>query len=409
MAPAELVVGESAGPALGVVDHGDLEQWAVGKGALGDLGDEGDVVGDLRRDPAADVADDDRVAEPEAEDVHGVDPRVEAGDDEEAQVGEDDGALVTASRGEGTVTGQCLLHAAPFARVGRFWLGAHNESMMQAGSVEQRALAAACAVAAERGVPCGQAAVINAGSNVLVHLAPAPVVARVMSGTVVLHGDPECWLSREVAVLDYLAPTGIAVAPSPLIGSGPYRHDGLWMIFCELVEHRGQADLSDGAEMLGRTLRKLHDELSAFPGDLPSFTDLHDRIERLLRLLRPSRDLSAERIEALEARLLALGEPVFAAPLPAQALHGDTSLFNLLRRTSGGLVWNDFEDVLRGPVHWDVAGFLISLELRGADPDFVATALDAYGGVDQRELAPFAAAHDVYDEIWQLYDVQRRS
>lgn len=277
------------------------------------------------------------------------------------------------------------------------------------GSVEQRALAAACAVAAEQGVPCGQAAVINAGSNVLVHLRPSPVVARVMSGTVVLHEDPERWLSREVAVLSFLAPSGIAVAPSPLIGSGPYQRDGLWMTFCELVEHRGQADLSDGAEVLGGALRQLHDELSAFPGDLPGFAELQARITRLLRLLRPSADLTAERIESLEASLLALGESVFAAPLPAQPLHGDTSLFNLLRRTSGRLVWNDFEDVLRGPVHWDVAGFLISLELRGADPDFVARALDAYGRIDQHELAPFAAAHDVYDDVWRHYDAQRRA
>lgn len=280
---------------------------------------------------------------------------------------------------------------------------------MAAGSVEQRALAAACAVAAEHGVACGQPTVINAGSNVLVHLKPSPVVARVMSGTVVLHEEPERWLSREVAVLSFLAPSGIAVAPSPLIDPGPYQLDGLWMTFCEFVEHRGQADLGDGAEVLGGALRELHDELAAYPGDLPGFGDLQARITRLLRLLRPSADLSAERIESLATRLRALGEPVFAAPLPTQALHGDTSLFNLLRRASGGLVWNDFEDALRGPVHWDLAGFLVSLGLRGADPAFVARALAAYGGIDQRELAPFTAAHAVYDEIWQHYDAQRRA
>lgn len=281
--------------------------------------------------------------------------------------------------------------------------------MMEPGSVEQRALAAACAVAAEHGVPCAEAAVLSAGSNVLVQLEPSPLVARVMSGTVVLHEDPERWLDREVAVLSFLAPSGIAVAPSPLIEPGPYRRDGLWMTFCELIEHNGQADLGDGAEVLGRALRQLHDELYDFPGDLPGFTDLRARIERLLRLLRPSPGLSAERIESLEARLLSLDEAVFAAPPPAQPLHGDASLFNLLRRTSGRLVWNDFEDVLRGPVHWDVAGFLIGLELCGADPAFVAAALDAYGGIDQRELAPFAAAHAVYDEIWRHYDAQRRA
>ena len=41
-----------------MVDHGDLEEWAVWQDALGELADEGDVVDHLRRDPPADVAHD---------------------------------------------------------------------------------------------------------------------------------------------------------------------------------------------------------------------------------------------------------------------------------------------------------------------------------------------------------------
>jgi aminoglycoside phosphotransferase (APT) family kinase protein len=277
---------------------------------------------------------------------------------------------------------------------------------MEPGLIEQRALLAACAVAGEIGVSCEQATVAYSGSNVLVHLRPSPVVARVMTGTAVLHEDPEAWLRREVSVLSFLAPSRLAVAPSPLIPAGPYQADGLWMTFWEWLEHRG-SELSDGAEQLGRALRELHDELSAFPGELAGFGDLQQDIDRLLRQLRPASTLTSERIDSLRARLFALGDSVFGAPLPAQALHGDASLSNLLS-ASERLVWNDFEDTFRGPVHWDLAGYLISLEARGADPVFVARALDAYGGVERRELAPFTAAHDVYDEIWGLYDAQRR-
>jgi hypothetical protein len=280
---------------------------------------------------------------------------------------------------------------------------------MEAGSIEQQALAAACAVAADHDLLCGQAVVINSASNVLVHLRPSPVIARVMTGTVVMHEDPERWLTHEVGVLSFLAPSGIAVAPSSLIGPGPYQRGGLWMTLWESVEHRRQYDLYDDAERLGGALRDLHDELSAFSGELPTLVDLQHDIERLLRQLRPTAVVSAQRIESLEARLLALSETVFGAPWPAQALHGDASLSNLLRGTSGRLVWNDFEDTFRGPVHWDLAGYVISLEARGADSAFVARALDAYGRIDTRELAPFAAAHDVYDEIWRLYDTQRRA
>ena len=178
------------------------------------------------------------------------------------------------------------------------------------------------------------------------------------------------------------------------------------MTFWGWMAHRG-SELGDDAERLGRALRELHDELSAFSGELAGFGDLQQDVDRLLQQLRPTAALTSQRIDSLRARLFALSETVFGAPLPVQALHGDASLSNLLW-ASGRLVWNDFEDTFRGPVHWDVAGYLISLEARGADPAFVARALDAYGWGDEQELAPFTAAHNVYDEIWQLYDAQRR-
>jgi hypothetical protein len=73
---AKGVVGERPGSAVSVMDHGDLEQRAVGHDALDDLADEGDVVGHLRGYPPPDVADDDRVAECEAEEMRRVDARV---------------------------------------------------------------------------------------------------------------------------------------------------------------------------------------------------------------------------------------------------------------------------------------------------------------------------------------------
>lgn len=195
--------------------------------------------------------------------------------------------------------------------------------------IEQRALAAARAVAAEHGVACEGAEVLSAGSNVLVHLRPSSVVARVMTGTVVLHDDPERWLRREVGVTEFLAPTGLAVRPSRLIAPGPFERDGLWMTFTEFVEHGGAVGLkraggdggrsdeadgvsADDAERFGGALRELHDALAPYDGDLAGFADLHGDIDRLRRALRPSPELSAERIDSLGERLGALGETVFA-------------------------------------------------------------------------------------------------
>jgi aminoglycoside phosphotransferase (APT) family kinase protein len=278
-------------------------------------------------------------------------------------------------------------------------------------TIEERALAAARAVAAERGVACERAEVLNAGSNVLVHLRPSPVVARVMTGTVVLHDDPERWLRREVGVTAFLAPAGLAVRPSPLIAPGPFERDELWMTFVEFVEgggHHEQLGSGDDAECFGQALGELHEALAPYDGDLAGFADLGRDIERLRRALRPSAELSAERIDSLGERLVALRETLFAASLPVQALHGDASIGNLLR-TPGGLLWNDFEDAFRGPVEWDVSGYLISLGWRGADEAFVDRALDAYGGLDREALAPFTAGHQIYDEIWSAYDAQRRA
>jgi hypothetical protein len=278
---------------------------------------------------------------------------------------------------------------------------------MELRSIDERALAAVRVIAARRGVSCEQAAVVHSGSNVLVHLLPAPVVARVMSGTVALHDDPRRWLEREVSVLAYLAPSGIAVRPSSEIAPGPYQEDGLWVTFWEWVDHEHGSELRDDAEKVGRALRGLHDALATFAGELGTFVDLWHDIERLRRQLRPSDALSAAMIDSLRERLLALRGPVFEASLPVQALHGDASLGNVLR-ADGRLIWSDFEDTFRGPVHWDVAGYLISLRNRGADSQYVARALEAYGWADPLTLAPFTKAHEVYDEIWRSYDIQRR-
>jgi hypothetical protein len=281
-----------------------------------------------------------------------------------------------------------------------------------AGALEQSAVAAATAVASAYGLGVEDAVVIQSASNVLLHLRPAPVVARVMTGTVALHDDPQTWLEREISVLEFLAPSGLAVSPSRLIAPGPHCHDGLWMTFTEWIpdvaaspDVRPRTDLDD-ARGLGRTLRELHDELRPFDGELGGLRDVRDDVERLLDQLQPADARERDAIASLRERLDQL-QTVFESPLPTQALHGDVSLRNLLR-TPRGLVWNDFEDTFRGPVHWDVASYVGSLRIHGANERSVRGMLEAYGWDDERALAPFLAAQDVYDEIWRRYDRQRR-
>jgi Phosphotransferase enzyme family len=269
------------------------------------------------------------------------------------------------------------------------------------------ALAAAQIVAREHGVACDEAVPIAAGSNVLVHLKPSPVVARVMTGTAVLHDDVEQWLAREVAVGVFLAErSDVAVPPSDLLPPGPHEHDGLWMTMWKYVAHDAHAPLPQPRE-LGRSLRDLHTALAGFPGDLAPLSEIGDWLGRLLGELRSSPALTQEDIDWLALELDALTPAVFESALPAQALHGDASIGNLLR-TESGLRWNDLEDVCTGPVAWDICGLAMSARVRGQSATYVEELLAAYGDAGVEDLGAFLEAHALYDVVWQAYEGRRR-
>ena len=244
---------------------------------------------------------------------------------------------------------------------------------------------AACAVAEAYDVPCADAVVLSGGSNVLVHLKPSPAVARVMTATAVLHDDLETWLTREVAVGKFLGERGLAVSPTRLLPPGPHQRDGLWMTIWDYVAHETFPALP-GAGELGDSLRRLHSALAEYAGELEPLIGIRDWLAGL--------DPAPE----LRARLDELTPLVFDSPLPAQALHGDAGVGNLLR-TGAGLLWNDLEDVCTGPVEWDVAGVVTSARTRGAGEEYVEELLEAYGGAG--ELSDFIAAHELYTAIWQ--------
>jgi hypothetical protein len=272
---------------------------------------------------------------------------------------------------------------------------------------EASSLAAAQAVAREHGVACDEAVLIAAGSNVLVHLKPAPVVARVMTGTAVLHDDPEQWLAREVAVGAFLAErTDLAVPPTDLLPPGPYEQDGLWMTMWKFVPHDEQAPPPEPGE-LGSSLRGLHAALADFPGALAPLSEIRDWLERLLAELHPSPVLTQRDIDWLRLELDALTPAVFESSLSAQALHGDASMSNLLR-TESGLLWNDLEDVCAGPVAWDVCGLVTSARARGPSATFMEEFLAAYGDPGAEDLEAFLEAHALYEVVWHAFEGRHR-
>jgi len=269
------------------------------------------------------------------------------------------------------------------------------------------ALAAARAVACAHGVRCEDAVVIAAGSNVLVHLKPTPIVARVMTGTAALHDDIARWLEREVAVGAFVAERGgPVVPPSDLLAPGPYQQYGFWMTFWKFVAHE-PADRAPDAREVGRSRRELHTVLAGFAGDLEPLSSVCNQIERQLAQLRPCPWLSEKDIELLRAELERLTPTVFETSLPAQAIHGDAGLSNLLQ-TRTQLLWNDLEDVCAGPVAWDLAGLIASARAHRRSETYVQEILDGYGCRDLKALAPFLDADALYAAVWQAFDTQRR-
>lgn len=160
-------------------------------------------------------------------------------------------------------------------------------------TVVERAVAAAVAVAGEQGLRVADAVPVGIGSNVIVHLRPNRIVARVMSGTVVLHPGPRAWLTRELAVGTFLGERMTAVvAPTKEIDPGPYLSGGLWLSFWEHVEVR---ETPLGAAQIGGALRDLHDALAEYRGPLPPRSDVLDEISWLINALPRDAELSAER------------------------------------------------------------------------------------------------------------------
>jgi hypothetical protein len=243
-----------------------------------------------------------------------------------------------------------------------------------AGDGSDRALGAAIAVAEAQGVRFSDPVVLADRSNLLVHLRPAPVVARVPTTTGAVRPG-SAWLAREVAVAGHLAACGAPiVAPSADVDPGPYEHDGLPVTLWEFADATGDAV---DAAAAGRALRTCHEALEDFHGDLPEHAIFHEARAILAgRLaggaLEPE---DAARVRRWEA---ALTEAIEGLDVPMQALHGDAHLGNVIQ-TARGPLWNDWEDTFRGPRAWDLACLHAAARAFGQDAAPVAAAAMGYG------------------------------
>jgi Phosphotransferase enzyme family len=227
----------------------------------------------------------------------------------------------------------------------------------------ERALAAVRAAARAQGLPTESPVIVRDLTNVLVHLAPAPVVARAPVTLARLRGKE--WFEEEMRLARFLAERNAPIAPpADEVDSGPHERDGFQITFWRWIDH--DPERLD-ARAAGHALSELHATLGDYRGELPT-CDRLDEVRGVLATLDRSAEIEelsafAERLDALDGR----------------PLHGDAHLGNVLWSPAGPL-WNDLENACRGPIEYDLA----CLRFRGLPA--ADEAIAAYGTHDPARI-----------------------
>jgi hypothetical protein len=217
----------------------------------------------------------------------------------------------------------------------------------------------ATSTARRLGLAFAQTEVIGEGMNVLVHLRPAPVVARV-TRLAHLVRKPDA-LVGAIALATALGTS--AVAPTDLVDPGPHVASGRYITFW--TYRRGE---EASPSVAGQALRALHESAAPFSGPLRNY----DPRPEALRIADLVGGEAGKILRDAAARLT-------APPLPQQAIHGDAHFGNVL---DGG-VWQDFDDACLGPREWDLACMIHRWSVFGLFENEMRDALAAYGPHDR--------------------------
>ena len=256
-------------------------------------------------------------------------------------------------------------------------------------TISDAAVRAAVAVAARFMINSTEPVVLADGANIVVHLRPAPVVAKVAASTPEVRPRVQDWLQRELDVSTFLAAEGAPVAPpSPELPATTHHGDGHVMSFWRYLPPADPARPDE--ETIGSMLRDLHAVLRRYPEALPELAPLQDIPAYLAR---PQTQVSEKGKAALAAAYQRLTTRLDRTN-DQQALHGDAGAGNLMA-TGQGWLWHDFEDTCSGPIAWDVAASTSSRYQDG--PRVLAAHRDP---VDPEELAVCEQLRWLHLTVW---------
>ena len=185
-------------------------------------------------------------------------------------------------------------------------------------------------------------------NNTVVWLRPHEIIAKV--GT---WAHSEEALRREHGVATILAAAGAPIA-LPVRDAEPVRdeHSGFLVTLWQRLEHDAAREPSP-VDVAG-ALRRLHEGLSRYPGELPSFRDGVRRARATLDDDRTMVALAWDDRSTLRRAYDRVSAELDTRQVFERALHGEPHMDNVLVTTSG-VRWIDLEAVCVGPLEWDVA------------------------------------------------------
>jgi hypothetical protein len=255
---------------------------------------------------------------------------------------------------------------------------------------------AAVAVANRYGVVTDRCQILQDGHTLVVRLTET-LVARVGTD---LDGPRQGsdWFKRETAIAAHLMLHHTPVIPLHAdLPATAHEHEGYAMNFWQFVT---ATDMEPEPREIGSTLHQCHEILRYFPQPLLSLTILHETLAILETSVEKSY-FDAATVELLKHHLQQSIDVL--TPMPAQALHGDAHMGNLMMTTQG-MLWTDWEDAFSGPVEWDLASIIWNAKLLDNDQNFVDQVLKSYrdtgGRYDESVLEQCLIARAAVMSAW---------
>ncbi|MDP8976035.1 MAG: aminoglycoside phosphotransferase family protein [Actinomycetota bacterium] len=209
-----------------------------------------------------------------------------------------------------------------------------------------RAVEAAIGIASLFSVEVRDPVILADSNNVVVWLAPSPVVAKVGTGH---HRS----LSLELAVARHLVQRcAPVVAPASELPQRVHQVEGFEVTFWEYEAH--DRDEEADPELLGRALFELHRVLRSYPGRLASYERELDEVRNVLSQPAQAPALTNVDRELLLSALDRFRTELASREVDQRPLDGSPHSFNVLV-ADGKPTFIDFETVCEGPVEWDLA------------------------------------------------------